>query len=160
MHNKTPWGDFAREAIMTSEMTAFAIAVGGTSLVCYLLMTRLQNRCARSAPRDGFLPDCGNYTAAEGWIISSRLGSDNPAFDSSGNPSDPAGGDSGGGADGEAARGEVEVAINPSPAPTTRSVLVRRERGFRFIPICIGTSLESLQKGLFLFASVHHFQYR
>jgi hypothetical protein len=63
-----------------------------------LLMTRLQNRRAnRSAPGDGFLPGGGNYTAAEGWIISSRLGSDNPAFDSSGNPSDPGGGDSGGG---------------------------------------------------------------
>ena len=86
---------------MTSEMAAFAIAVGGTSLVCYLLMTRLLNRRTnRSAPRDGFLPDGGNYTAAEGWIISSRFGSDNPAFDSSGNPSGSAGGDSGGGADG------------------------------------------------------------
>jgi hypothetical protein len=99
MHNKAACCDFAREAIMTSELTAFAIAVGGTSLVCYLLMTRLQNRRARSAPRDGFLPDGGNYTAAEGWIISSRLCSDNPGFDSSGNPSDPGGGDSGGGAD-------------------------------------------------------------
>jgi uncharacterized membrane protein YgcG len=86
---------------MTSEMTAFAIAVGGTSLVCYLLMTRMQNRGAnRNAPRDGFLPDGGNYTVAEGWIISSRFGGDNPAFDNSGNPSDSAGGDSGGGADG------------------------------------------------------------
>jgi hypothetical protein len=101
---------------------------------------------------DGFLPDGGNYAAAEGWIISSRLGSDNPAFDSSGNPSDPAGG----GADGEA---EVELAVNPSPAPITHSVLVGRNR-FRFIPVCIGISLESLQKGPFLFASVHHFQYR
>src|SRR5258708_38837271 len=61
---------------------------------------------------------------------------------------------------GEAAMAEGEVAINPSPAPTTRSVLVRRERGFRFIPICIRTSLESLQKEPFLFASVHHFQSR
>ena len=99
MHNKASCVDFAREAIVASEMTAFAVAVGGTSLVCYLLMTRLQNRRAnRSAPRGDFLSDWGNYTAAEGWIISSRLGSDNPAFDSSGNPSD--GGDSGGGADG------------------------------------------------------------
>jgi uncharacterized membrane protein YgcG len=86
---------------MTSQMMAFAIAAGGTSLVCYLLMTRLQNRRAnRGAPRDGLLSDGGNYTAAEGWIISSRLGSDNPAFDSSGNPSDVGGADSGGGADG------------------------------------------------------------
>jgi hypothetical protein len=86
---------------MTSEMTAFAIAVGGTLLVCYLLLTRLQNRRAnRNSPRDGFLPDGGNYTAAEGWIISSRFGSDSPALDSSGNPSVSAGGDSGGAADG------------------------------------------------------------
>ena len=86
---------------MTSEMAAFAIAVGGTSLVCYLLMTCLQNRSTnRSAPRDGSLPDGGHYTAAEGSIISSRFGSDNPAFDSSGNPGGSAGGDSGGGADG------------------------------------------------------------
>jgi hypothetical protein len=107
MHNKPPWGDFVQEAIMTSEMTAFAIAVGGTSLVCYLLMTRLQNRRAnRSAPRGDFLSDWGNYTAAEGWIISRRLGSDNPAFDSSGNPSDPGRGDSGGGADGGGGGGD------------------------------------------------------
>jgi len=48
----------------------------------------------------------GNYTADEGWIISSRLGGDNPAFDSSGNPSDPGGGDSGGGADGGGGSGD------------------------------------------------------
>jgi hypothetical protein len=64
-------------------------------------MAHLQNRRAnRSAPRDGFLPDGGNFTAAEGWIISSRFGSDNPAFDSSGNPSDSGESDCGGGADG------------------------------------------------------------
>src|SRR5258705_6255609 len=86
---------------MTREMAAFAIAVGGTSLVCCFLMSPLlTRRTNRSAPRDGFLPDGGNYPAAEGWIISSRFGSDNPAFDSSGNPGDSAGGDSGGGADG------------------------------------------------------------
>src|SRR5437879_4522989 len=91
---------------MPSQMMAFAIAVGGTSLVCYLLMTRSQNRRAnRRAPRDGFLPDGANYTAAEGWSISSRFGGDSPACDSSGNPSDSAGGDSGGGADGGGADG-------------------------------------------------------
>jgi hypothetical protein len=50
---------------MTSEITAFAIAVGGTSPACYLLMTRLQNRRAnRIAPRDGSLPDCGDFSTA------------------------------------------------------------------------------------------------
>jgi hypothetical protein len=100
VHNKAPCRDFAREALVTSEMTAFAIAVGGTSLVCYLLMTRLQNRRANRNSLRGFLPDGGNYTAAEGWIISSRFGGDSPALDSSGNPSDSAGGDNAGGADG------------------------------------------------------------
>jgi hypothetical protein len=32
--------------MMTSTMVTFAIAVGGTSLICYALMTRLQNRRA------------------------------------------------------------------------------------------------------------------
>jgi hypothetical protein len=86
----------------SSALPQFCVSCGRRySLVCYLLMTRLQNRRAnRSAPRDGFLPDGGNYTAAEGWIISSRFGSDNPAFDSSGNPSNSGRGDRGGGAGG------------------------------------------------------------
>ena len=51
---------------MTSEMTVFAIAVGGTSRVCYLLTTRLQNRRAnRSAPRDGSLSEGGDFTASD-----------------------------------------------------------------------------------------------
>src|ERR1700693_2930647 len=64
----------------SSALPQFRVSCGRRySLVCYLLMTRLQNRRAnRSAPRDGFLPDGGNYTAAEGWIISSRFGSANP----------------------------------------------------------------------------------
>ena len=66
---------------MTSQMTAFAIAVDGTSQACYLLMTRFQNhRANRSAPGGGLWPDGGNYTAAEGWTISSRLTSDSPCI--------------------------------------------------------------------------------
>ncbi len=97
---------------MTSGMAAFAIAVG------QLLMTCLQNRRAnRSAQRGGFLPDGGNYTAAEGWILSSRFGGDNPVLDSSGNPSGSAGGDCGGGADG----GAIE-----DSSMRTRRVLIDR----------------------------------
>jgi hypothetical protein len=56
---------------MTGEMAAFGIAVGGASLVCYLLMTRLQNRRAiRSSAGDGSLPDSGNYTVGDGRSIS------------------------------------------------------------------------------------------
>jgi hypothetical protein len=32
---------------MTSGMTAFVVAVGGTSVICYLLMHRVPNRSAR-----------------------------------------------------------------------------------------------------------------
>ena len=38
---------------MTSGMTAFMVAVGGTSLVCYLLMNRAQNRKARRESAGG-----------------------------------------------------------------------------------------------------------
>jgi len=103
---------------MTSGMAAFAIAVG------QLLMTCLQNRRAnRSAQRGGFLPDGGNYTAAEGWILSSRFGGDNPVLDSSGNPSGSAGGDCGGGADGggDGGGGAIE-----DSSRRTRRVLIDR----------------------------------
>jgi hypothetical protein len=91
---------------MTSTMAAFGIAVGGTSLICYVLMTRLQNRRANpgSSGRSSG-PDGGNYTGGDGWSIFSWFGGDNSASDSSGNPCDAGGGDSrgsdgGGGGDG------------------------------------------------------------
>ena len=101
---------------MTSGMTALAIAVG------QLLMTHLRDRRAnRSAPRGGFLPDGGsNYTAAEGWILSSRFGGDNPALDSSGNPSGSAGGDCG------AAVGEATAEAIEDSSMRTRRVLIDR----------------------------------
>jgi hypothetical protein len=114
---------------MTGEMAAFGIAVGGTSLVCYVLMTRLQNpRANRRSPGDGSSPDGGNYTGADGWSISSWFGCDNPAFDSPGDPSDSGGSDSGGG-DGEVATGVAE-AISNSRLRTTPSILIYRKRNF------------------------------
>ena len=38
---------------MTSGMTAFMVAVGGTSLICYLLMNRVQNRKTRRESAGG-----------------------------------------------------------------------------------------------------------
>jgi hypothetical protein len=81
---------------MTSAMMAFTIAVGGTSLVCYVLMTRLQNRNRRSSG-DGPSSDGGNYATSDGWTMASWFSGDHSAPDSSGNPSDFGGGDSGGG---------------------------------------------------------------
>lgn len=52
---------------MTNAMAAFGIAAAGTSLICYVLMTRLQNRRAiRASSRDGAGPDGGN-AGGDGW---------------------------------------------------------------------------------------------
>ena len=82
---------------MTSAMVTFAIAVGGTSLICYALMTRLQNRRSnRRSSGDSSGVGSTNYSGGDGWSISNWFGGDNSALDSSGNPIDSGGGDSGG----------------------------------------------------------------
>ena len=49
--------------MMTSAVVTFAIAVGGTSLICYALMTRLQNRRAnRASSGDSSGAGSGNYS--------------------------------------------------------------------------------------------------
>jgi hypothetical protein len=52
---------------MTIAMTAFGMAVGGTSLICYLLMARLQNRRANRRS-SGHIPspDGGNFVGGDG----------------------------------------------------------------------------------------------
>src|SRR5216684_3968939 len=101
-HNQVPACRSGCEETMTSAMTAFGMALGGTSLICYLLMTRLQNRRAnRGSSGRSPAPDGGNYGGGGGgWSIFTRFGGDNSASDSSGNPGDSAGTDSGGGGDG------------------------------------------------------------
>jgi hypothetical protein len=89
---------------MTSAIMVFTIAVGGTSLVCFVLMTRLQNRNRRS-PGDGPSLDGGNYAAGDGWTMANWFSSSHSALDSSGNPSDFGGGDSGDGSGGCAGDG-------------------------------------------------------
>jgi len=100
-HNQVPACRSGCEETMTSAMTAFGMALGGTSLICYLLMTRLQNRRAnRGSSGRSPAPDGANYAGGGGWSIFTRFGGDNSASDSSGNPGDSAGTDSGGGGDG------------------------------------------------------------
>jgi hypothetical protein len=90
---------------MTSGMIALAIVVGATSLVCFLLMTRVQNiKRNRRASGDGSAPDVANYFGGDAWSLSGWFGGDHSAFggalsalDSSGNPSDSSGSFSGGG---------------------------------------------------------------
>ncbi|HEV3500225.1 MAG TPA: hypothetical protein VGZ92_07855 [Bradyrhizobium sp.] len=117
---------------MTSAMMAFGIAVGGTSLICYVLMTRSQNR-NRRASGDGRSPDGSNYAASDGWTIASWFGSDhNSASDSSGNPSDLGGGDSGGGGDGG---GGATKTLRQ--AQGIELFDPAEQRSFRVIPVCI-----------------------
>ncbi len=86
---------------MTNAMAAFGIAVGGTSLICYLLMTRLQNRQRnRRSSGDDSATDGGNYAGGDGWSHRELVRRRPFRTDSSGNPSDFGGGDSGGGGDG------------------------------------------------------------
>ena len=89
---------------MTSAVAAFGIAVGGMSLVCYALMTRLRSsRRNRRSPGDNS-SDGGNYAVGDSWspawFVGNHLAPDSSvASDSSGNPID-SGGDSGGDGDG------------------------------------------------------------
>lgn len=81
---------------MISTTVAFGIAVAGTSLICYALMTRAEKikrnrRSAGDSVADGASSDGAGWA---GWS-----GGHHSVPDSSGNPGDFSGGDSGGGGD-------------------------------------------------------------
>jgi len=89
---------------MTSGMTAFMVAVSGTSLAIFLLMGRTQNRSARRQSAGGDGPgssyESGTGTGGEGWnpfswISASDYSSD--SSDTSGDSGSDGGGDGGGG---------------------------------------------------------------
>ncbi|MBX9649484.1 MAG: hypothetical protein K2X57_20790 [Xanthobacteraceae bacterium] len=98
---------------MTSGMTALLVAVGGTSLIGYLLMNRGQSRAARRGNTSGGDSDgSASYdSSGNGWNIFSWFSADSSSSDdsaSSGASGDwgssagdsSGGGDSGGGGDG------------------------------------------------------------
>ena len=78
-------------------MAAFGIAIAGTSLVCYALMTRAENIRRKRRTAGDNATDGGNYSGSDGWTLASWFGGDHSPTDSSGNPSDFGGGDGGGG---------------------------------------------------------------
>jgi hypothetical protein len=92
---------------MTGGIAAFIAAVGGTSLVCYWLMNRAENRSARRQGASGGSADSsGSFTAGyggDGWNVASWFRSDSSSpsdtssSDSSGASGDWGGSDSGGG---------------------------------------------------------------
>jgi hypothetical protein len=91
---------------MTSAMAAFGVAACGTSLVCYMLMTRVQNlRANRGSSRGGSSPDGGSYaggdSASDGGSLFPWFGGDHSgASNDAGGGDGGGGGDSGGGGDG------------------------------------------------------------
>jgi hypothetical protein len=101
MHNGTAPGRFGRKGTMTNAMAALGIAIGGSSLICYALMTRSQSRQRKRGPSGDNATDGGtsNFSGGDGWSLPAWFGGDHAASDSSGNPVD-SGGDSGGGGDG------------------------------------------------------------
>jgi hypothetical protein len=87
----------AQDATM-SGMAVLMVAIGGASLICYLLMNQAQNRNAR---REG-VSDSGPYgssdsSSTDGWSLFSWGGSDSSSSHDSASSSD-SGGDTGGGA--------------------------------------------------------------
>jgi hypothetical protein len=88
-----------------SGMTAFLIAAGGVSVICYWLMTRVQNRAIwRSSDASG-----GDYSfdsgSIGGWSFASLFSSNNSSSDSSATPS-ASGSWDGGGSDGGGGGGD------------------------------------------------------
>src|SRR4051812_42880125 len=119
---------------MTNGMTAFIIAIGGTSLVCYWLMTRLQNRAGRhgSAANDNssYVSSSGSYDSGGSRNVISWFSSDNSSSDNSGTSdsgSDGGGGDSGGGGDGWR-QGRLRLQIRGRNG----GVFIHRNSFFRF----------------------------
>ena len=78
---------------MTGGMAAFMVAVGGTSLICYLLMNRVQSRRPGAGPAATRPASAGSDSSGgDGWSLSSWFGSDNSSSDSSSSSSDSGGG--------------------------------------------------------------------
>ena len=85
---------------MTSGMTALVVAVGGTSVICYLMMSRGQNRSTRreSAGSDGSSTSTGS--SGDGWNLASWFGGDSSSSDNSGTSCESGNAYSGGGGGG------------------------------------------------------------
>lgn len=84
---------------MAAGMTTFMVAVGGVSLICYLLINRGQSRNSRRQS-----PDSNSYSpgssdgSGSGWSLLPWSGGEGASSDASGSSSD-GGGDGGGGGD-------------------------------------------------------------
>ncbi|WP_187399323.1 hypothetical protein [Bradyrhizobium paxllaeri] len=85
-----------------SGMAALMVAIGGTSLICYLLMNRAQNRKPRreSAGGDSYGTTASDGSGGDGWSLFSWGGSDSSSSHDSASSSDSGGGGGGDGGGG------------------------------------------------------------
>ena len=88
---------------MTSGMAAFMVAVGGTSLICFLLMNRGQTRPARresvsDSTYSGVGP--GDSSSVTSWSLLSLGRGDSSSSQDTASSSDSGGDSGGGGGDG------------------------------------------------------------
>ena len=86
---------------MNVALTAWGIAVGSTSLICFLV-ARIRSRGSRARSRDGARSDVGYYagddSGSHGWSSSDHAASDHSAgSQDAGSSGDSGGGDGGGG---------------------------------------------------------------
>jgi hypothetical protein len=117
---------------MMNGMAAFMVAVGGTSLVCYLLMNRVQNRKSgreNAGGGDVSGTSSGGSSGGDGWSLFSRCGSDNSSSDSS---TSSCGDSGGGGSDGGGWRW---WRLMPKTPLIQRQFDLPQDRLFRFIPV-------------------------
>ena len=94
--------------MMTSGVTGLMVAVGGTSLICYLLMNRAQNRKNErdSAGGDASGISSSDNSGSGGWNLLPWFGSDSSSSDSSTSSGDCGGDSGGGGGDGGGGGGD------------------------------------------------------
>jgi hypothetical protein len=86
---------------MTSGMAAFMVAVGGTSLICFLLMNRGQTRRAqRESVSDSTYSGVGTGDSSSATSLFSWGGGDSSSSHDSASSSDGGGDSGGGGGDG------------------------------------------------------------
>ena len=91
---------------MTSAMAALGMAVVATSVICYALLNRAEKirrnrRLASDSSTDG-----GGTWGSDGWATASWFGGHHSMTDSSGNPTDFSGCDSGDGGGGDGGGGD------------------------------------------------------
>jgi hypothetical protein len=138
---------------MTNAMAAFGIAVAGTSLVCYALMTRVQNSARNRRSSGDSSTDVGSSIGGDGWTVASWLGTVRATRAIS------AAAISAAAIAGEAATAGVAAAADTVASPKDQDFDLPQQRFLDSIQSVSVGSLELLEKTVFPFASRRGLKY-